>query len=266
MMFSFFFWIFLKENQFYNQTLVSIDFSTFMSNIDMIDLSVSTLGLAFFVAMLFFLVITYKDFDVKDACYLFTMSLFTSIALQSALFLRNCPEALYNFALNVDGEKFTYSHPFQESLLIIYVVGSALLCDVYAYFVGVLFGKHKMNPRISPKKTWEGFVGGVVLSTLTGVAFTLISDSLGVPVLKGILDLEHWYWCVFISIIISVVSVLGDLMFSAIKRYFNIKDFGKLLPGHGGVLDRFDSVLISALIVSSLILFIAYTPFSVLGI
>ncbi len=262
MMFSFIFWVFTDKK--------IVDWSSLnnnlFGNIYMLDIRVSTLGLAFYIALLFTFVISNEKIDVKDACYVFAMSLIVSISVQSAMFLRYSPEVLYNKVIiqkhNLNTLEFYYSSDIQQSFLLIFVLGGALICDGYAYFVGVLFGKHKMNPRISPKKTWEGFVGGLVLTAITLVSFCFICDANNAPVLKGILDLEHWYYVIFFSILIPIVSVLGDLMFSSIKRYYCIKDFGNMLPGHGGVLDRFDSVLITSLVVSVFILFIAYLPFS----
>ena len=118
-----------------------------------------------------------------------------------------------------------------------------------------------MAPRISPKKTWEGFFGGILLSMVLTTVFALICDFVfHVPVLDGVLDGAHWYYLIPVSLSLGLASVLGDLMFSAIKRNYNIKDFGKVFPGHGGVLDRFDSVLMTAMLASILITFIYYNP------
>lgn len=265
MMYSFVFWIFTEAAEEHGIVIFN---SSIKFGIGMKDIRVSTLGLAFFVAMLFLFVISFEKFDIKRACYIFTMGIFISISLQAVLFLRFCPQYLYNevIAPNTNRELFYYENTFQESMLLTFVAGGALLNDIYAFFVGILFGKHKINPRISPKKTWEGFIGGVVLTTLTGIGFVFLCDAINVPVLKGILDIEHWYFTILFSIIIAVVSVLGDFMFSAIKRYFNVKDFSNILPGHGGILDRFDSVLITSLICCSLILFIAYMPLAKIGL
>ena len=255
---SFVFWVFTKEN------LTTIDFSSFINNFQMIDLYASTLAMVTVIALYFMMVISSEKVAVTDAFYLFLMTMFISLGLQSALFLRFCPTALYNEVIS-PGSTFEYGFFLQEALLIVYVIGSALLNDIFAYFVGILFGKHKMNPRISPKKTWEGFFGGVILSVIFGLGFCFICDLLGAPVLKGLLDLEHWYFCLLVSIVIAVVSVLGDLMFSAIKRHFAIKDFGTIFPGHGGILDRFDSVLMTVFVVSTVIVFLAHDPFGILG-
>ncbi len=121
-------------------------------------------------------------------------------------------------------------------------------CDTCAYCVGVLFGKHKMSPILSPKKSIEGAVGGVVgTMLLTAIYCTVISNVFAVEEF-AILPL------VCISGVGALISMVGDLAASAIKRNFEIKDYGKLIPGHGGVLDRFDSVIITA----PLVYFLAY--------
>jgi phosphatidate cytidylyltransferase len=103
-------------------------------------------------------------------------------------------------------------------------------CDSAAYLVGRSIGRHAFSPRISPKKTWEGAVGGVVAATLTGL--------LAVPLLDAPTALAAILGCA-----IAIVAIAGDLVESFIKRQLGIKDSGTLIPGHGGVLDRVDSLL-----------------------
>ncbi len=113
------------------------------------------------------------------------------------------------------------------------------ISDVFAYFTGVLFGKNKIVPHISPKKTWEGCIGGavgcaaVIATVFSLVIYPNIETRLSFPVFLTV--------SILVGILLSVVSQLGDWTASAIKRWAGIKDFGTLLPGHGGVLDRFDS-------------------------
>lgn len=109
--------------------------------------------------------------------------------------------------------------------------------DTGAYFVGRAFGKHKMNPRVSPKKSWEGFVGGIVFGFVLSFLVSLSYNTDLNLVLNTLLCL-----------ICPIAAELGDLCFSAIKRHFEVKDFSNLLPGHGGVLDRVDSLLINIMI------------------
>jgi phosphatidate cytidylyltransferase len=106
--------------------------------------------------------------------------------------------------------------------------------DTGAYLVGITLGKHPLFPRISPKKSWEGFIGGIVLTLVVAIVISKFFT---------VLSLIDW---VIIGVIIAIFGVLGDLIESLLKRSLQIKDSGNILPGHGGILDRFDSVIFSA--------------------
>jgi len=108
--------------------------------------------------------------------------------------------------------------------------------DTCALFAGMAFGKHKLAPRVSPHKTVEGGIGGL----LGGILGLLILRWI-VQIISGTVMLEYWK-IILLGVFGAAVSEVGDLSFSVIKREFGVKDYGKLLPGHGGVLDRFDSV------------------------
>ncbi len=103
--------------------------------------------------------------------------------------------------------------------------------DTFAYFTGKFFGKHKMAPKISPKKTWEGFGGGVILTLVAGFFVEQYY-----PELRG-----NW---IIVGFLVSVFAPLGDLVESQLKRTFGVKDSGNIIPGHGGILDRLDSFII----------------------
>ena len=122
--------------------------------------------------------------------------------------------------------------------------------DGGAYFAGVFLGKHKLCPNISPKKTVEGFVGGIlggiISALIIAVIFNAVSQTAKLNVALMLL----------LGAIVSVVSVIGDLSFSLVKRSCGIKDFGSFFPGHGGVLDRFDSVIFTAPIVYFMVKFL----------
>lgn len=113
-------------------------------------------------------------------------------------------------------------------------------CDTCAYCVGMLIGKHKMSPKLSPKKSVEGAIGGVAGAALLGALYALA--------VGGRMEGEINYVPVFavICAVGGLISMVGDLAASAVKRNHNIKDYGKLIPGHGGILDRFDSVIFIA--------------------
>lgn len=118
---------------------------------------------------------------------------------------------------------------------------TAWFTDTFAYFVGVYMGKVKLCPKISPKKTVEGALGGIVgsiaLTTLSGYVFNMLGVDIAIV---------HY---VIIGFLCSVASEIGDLAASYIKRYTGIKDFGNIIPGHGGIMDRFDSILFTAPVV-----------------
>ncbi len=106
------------------------------------------------------------------------------------------------------------------------------LNDTGAYITGITFGKHKLCERLSPKKSWEGFWGGFVFCVAAGAAYSFI-----------LFDGKHWImWCIYAALV-SILSTYGDLFESMIKRYVGVKDSGNIIPGHGGILDRIDSLL-----------------------
>lgn len=129
-----------------------------------------------------------------------------------------------------------YINQLQNSSIILWLPFiTAWFTDTAAYFTGVTIGKHKLFPTISPKKTVEGYIGGIlgssILTTIFGLIITRGNNSV---------SMIHF---IIIGLICGLFSEIGDLSASYIKRQTNIKDFGKLIPGHGGILDRFDSIL-----------------------
>ena len=125
---------------------------------------------------------------------------------------------------------------------------SSWLCDTGAYFTGRFFGKHKLSPKVSPNKTIEGSIGGLILSCLACGIFGMIIRNYDVSI-----ALYNFF---LIGLICGVLCQFGDLIASSIKRYIGIKDYSNLIPGHGGILDRFDSILFAAPIVYYYITFI----------
>ena len=113
---------------------------------------------------------------------------------------------------------------------------AAWMCDIFAYFTGRMFGKHKLAPHLSPKKTVEGSIGGV--------AFAIIGCMLYGFVVETVIGLNASYLVLAaLGFVLSMISQIGDLWASLIKREHGIKDYSSMLPGHGGVMDRFDSIL-----------------------
>ncbi len=118
------------------------------------------------------------------------------------------------------------------------IYGSVAIADSAAYFVGRRWGQHKMSPRVSPKKTWEGYAGGVAGGLLFGALMGTLAPEKAIGVAHG----------ATLGALVGVLGTLGDLGISALKRQVGAKDSGHLIPGHGGILDRLDSVLVAACI------------------
>ncbi len=135
------------------------------------------------------------------------------------------PFSLLNFILFISG---------YQPVLLMAVFITIWVNDTGAYLSGMTLGKHKMFERISPKKTWEGFVGGAIFALLSGYVFSRI-----IP------DISLIQWLIFSELVV-IFGTLGDLSESLIKRTEHVKDSGNVIPGHGGILDRFDSMLMAA--------------------
>ena len=190
------------------------------------------LAIAFCVIMYMLTVSVFsgKNFSVESAALSGSTTVYIAFGLTSLVLLRDMPFG-----------KYIYFLPFIISWV----------TDTFAYFSGRLFGKHKLIPEVSPKKTVEGSIGG----TLFAVIFTLAYGF----VVGEITDCEVQYLSLgIVSTVVSLLSQCGDLIMSLIKRKFEIKDYGKLFPGHGGVLDRFDSIIMTAPIIYFLTVLVPY--------
>lgn len=131
-------------------------------------------------------------------------------------------------------------HSLQGLIGVILTLCAAWLADSGAYFAGTFFGKHKLCPNISPKKTVEGLIGGIIsngiILCLVALVYSFIDDKANI----------NYFLLFLVGCVAAVMGLIGDLSASLIKRQANIKDYGKIMPGHGGVMDRFDSVLVVA--------------------
>jgi phosphatidate cytidylyltransferase len=166
--------------------------------------------------------------------------LITILALTSEIWKNNSPGSLYSWALVIAGGLYI-GYPMGTMLRLramdqgLYWLVLALLgtwiCDTGAYFVGVNWGKHRFFPMISPKKSWEGALGGLVAGMLAIITFAMV-----------VLHLS-WWWSLIISLMVVFGATFGDLAESVIKRQLGAKDSSNLIPGHGGMLDRVDSLL-----------------------
>lgn len=137
--------------------------------------------------------------------------------------------------------------------LILFAMFCAWITDVGAYFVGSFLGKHKLCPDISPKKTVEGAIGGVAVCLISTVVLYAVFTNLIFET-----HANNYLAVILMTLFLSAISMCGDLTASVIKRNFGIKDFGKLIPGHGGIMDRFDSL--------TFVLVAFYAIFNIFGV
>lgn len=179
------------------------------------------------IIALIILVITYPKYSILDIAIVLFPIFYITLLFSFIILLREVKDGL-----------------FWVWLIAISAWGS----DTFAYFVGKTLGKHKLAPKLSPKKTVEGSIGGIIGAGILACIYTLIYTQFAFSHLKLQIG-----WVVLITIIGASISQLGDLSASAIKRYFNQKDYGNILPGHGGILDRFDSFLFIAPIIYILV-------------
>ncbi len=183
----------------------------------------------YLLAMLAIYVFRYPEYHDKEIMAAFTAFFYVSIMLSY----------IYRVREMEDGNYF---------IVLVFICSWGN--DTLAYCVGRLFGKHKMSPKLSPKKSVEGLFGGIIGAGLLGLIFAcIVKDHITMP---GNIYLNLFVICA----LGAIPAVIGDLAASAIKRNNDIKDYGKLIPGHGGVLDRFDSMIFTAPIIYYLVQFI----------
>ena len=150
-----------------------------------------------------------------------------STVFLTTLYVILCFTALLRLRYIEEGAEYIY----------ILVFVAAWITDTFAYFTGFFLGKHKLIPKISPKKTVEGAIGGIVFCVVAFILYGIIVNAVtGVGMNLLLLAV--------VGCIMSVISQIGDLVASSIKRTYGIKDYGNIFPGHGGILDRFDSIMI----------------------
>ena len=177
-------------------------------------------------------VITYPANNSKQAFSAYVSFVYVAVSLGFLLMTRNLKDP---FVPGVPSSFFNRGF-FMSWLIVI----SAWGCDTCAYFVGVLLGRHKAFPKLSPRKSIEGCIGGSVGAGLLGLLYAFIVGLIW-PVIPGM------YWIFPLTCFMgSILGQVGDLSASAVKRDMGIKDYGKIIPGHGGVLDRFDSMIFTA--------------------
>lgn len=187
-----------------------------------------------------------KHFNIRSSMKLIFAYVYSGLCLTYLYLLRNPFEAGY---INSGFYRFAFL-----ALIV-------MLTDSFALTVGLCFGKHKLCPEISPKKTIEGAIGGLLFGALSGISFYfIISKLVHQSSILGISSDLGLFWEILIvtiiSIFLSLATQVGDLVASKIKREYDIKDYGTIFPGHGGVLDRFDSMIFAGALFHVLLAFL----------
>ena len=186
-----------------------------------------------FVTVIFMaMIINHENLKFPDLAYAFTVTALCTWGLWSVIYTFN------SSVVYIDNKEYTVTGLFY----IVTALATPWLADGGAYFGGSFFGKRKLCPKISPKKTVEGAVSGVFIGTLLSLLVGIIFQSF---FFKNGEVVNYVYLAIF-GLMGSLISIVGDLSFSLIKRSVGIKDYGSLIPGHGGMLDRFDSVIFTS--------------------
>ena len=186
--------------------------------------------IAFLMLLMTVYVLTFPKYHVRELCFAFFGFFYVPVMMSYVYQIRQMPNGL---------------------CLVFLVFLSSWVSDTCAYLVGVAFGKHKLTPKLSPKKTIEGSIGGIAGSVLLGALY-------------GWVFAEHLLaafenpaiGCALVCGLGAIISQIGDLAASGMKRNYEVKDYGRLIPGHGGILDRFDSVIFTAPIIYYLALYL----------
>ncbi len=216
----------------------------------------NALEIVSYIAIIFLYVITIMTNDVTAllfwmilfilavlGVYVFTFPRFHASQIMADVFCVLYAPLMFSFIYRIRMTEYGI-------YLVWMVFVGSWISDTFAYFTGMLLGKHKLAPILSPKKSIEGSIGGIVGSTLAGALFGYF--------ITGRVDqsVNLVAICAILGALGSVISQIGDLAASGIKRNYEIKDYGKLIPGHGGIMDRFDSVIVTAPILYFLVYYL----------
>ena len=197
--------------------------------------------------VLIYLTVTFEDYASVDkwtvcvliatflalmGVFVFTFPRYHTSQIMSAMAIMMYAPLLLSFGYRI---RLYAEHSFIMTGLIFVV---ACFSDIFAYFVGSAIGKHKLAPKLSPKKSIEGAVGAIVFTGLACLGYALIFNK------YASMDDRYVIVIAIMGVLGSVISQIGDLMASAIKRNYDIKDYGNIIPGHGGIMDRVDSWIV----------------------
>ncbi len=236
--------IFIIGGTIFNLTVISLSIIALKEFIDVKDTKKKTPCFIKFISYTFLILILLFGLQCENIAlnidYTILSALFLAFLLPTVLY-HNHDKYNVSDAFYLIGGVFFLSISMlllicirQNSLnLIIYLFIITIITDTFALVTGILIGKHKLLEAISPKKTWEGLIGGTVMGVFVGTMFyyTVINPEISI------------WLIILITFFLSLIGQFGDLFFSSMKRYYDKKDFSNIMPGHGGVLDRLDSII-----------------------
>lgn len=197
-----------------------------------------------FLGLVSLILLTYSNYDANNIIFGINYQIAAAVLIMMLIptvFYHNKELYSGSRALKIVGLLFFLGISFNllisvfnyNKMLFLYLISIPVFTDTFAYLSGSLIGKHKCSPNISPKKSWEGCIIGSFIGTISSTFVYINLVDINSIVGKVI----------FITLVLSILGQLGDLFFSAMKREYEIKDYSKLIPGHGGILDRFDSLI-----------------------
>lgn len=204
------------------------EYGCLLRQVDGFNLKTEYLITAYVLVLCFLMLHNHENTKFSDVSFVVVSSLFVPFAFTRLMYFRDV-------AVYYPDKGYTNAHGI---FLILFILFTACFTDTFAYFTGSFLGKHKLCPKISPKKTVEGAVGGVLGCILANVILYAVYNNFFFENPSN-----NYVAIVIVSAVLSVVGMCGDLTASLIKRNYGIKDFGNLIPGHGGIMDRFDSIL-----------------------
>ena len=204
------------------------EYGHYLNRIEGLNLKTEYLITVYVLVLCFLMLHNHEETKFSHVSFAVVSSLLVPFAFTRVLYFRDIAEYFPD-------KGYTKAHGV---FLILFMLFSAWATDTFAYFAGSFLGKHKLCPKISPKKTVEGAIGGIIGCVVYNVVLYAVYDNF-------VFDnpVHNYVPIIIASIIMSIVGMCGDLTASVIKRNYEAKDFGKLIPGHGGVMDRFDSAL-----------------------
>lgn len=189
-------------------TFIYLGTSVYSINYELIYKIIAALFIIYFIPVI--IIDDNNKYDAQDAFYAIGSTMFLAIAYNSSIMVMN-----------------------KDIIYFVYVLLITVTTDIFAYFTGYYIGRHKLCEKISPNKTWEGAIGGTIIAVIIATIYYrfMINTDINIMLI------------IAITTLLSVLGQFGDLFFSSIKRHFKVKDYSNLIPGHGGILDRLDSLI-----------------------